>query len=106
VTNHSSSGVGRSELYRGQADMVVGVDKARQQHLTAGAQDRDARVSRNQLRRGADFGDDAVALEDRAVFDLIPAATVGGRGDEGAGADDAGGHVFSPGEAVGFAISA
>ncbi len=74
--------------------MVVSVDKARQQHLTAGAEHRDPRVFRDQLGSGADLGDDAVALQHRAVFDLMPMAAVGGLGNDGAGADDAGGHVF------------
>ena len=88
--------VGRAELHRGQADMVVGVDKARQHHLTAGAEHRDLRVFRDQLGGGADLGDDAVALQHGALFDLLPMTAVGGLGEDGAGADDAGGHVFSP----------
>jgi hypothetical protein len=80
--------------------MVVSINKARQHHLSAAAEDRDPRVFRDQLGGGADFGDDPVALEDRTVFDLMPMAAVGGLGDDGAGADDAGGHVFSPKLAV------
>ena len=81
--------------------MVVGVDKARQHHLPAGAEDRDLRVFRDQLGGGADLGDDAVALQYRAVFDLLPVAAVCRLGEDGAGADNAGGHGFSPGYTVG-----
>src|SRR5271166_1105527 len=76
--------------------MVVSVDKAWQQHLTAGAKDRDPRVFRDQLGSGRDLGDDTVALQHRAVLNLTPIAAVGGLGEDGAGADDAGGHVCSP----------
>jgi len=79
---------------------VVGVDKARQQYLAAGADDQDLRVFRNQLGAGADLGDDPVALQHRSVLDLVPLAPVDGLGEDGASADDAGGHAFSPKLAV------
>ncbi len=88
--------VGRSELHRGQPDMVMGVDKARQHHLMPGAEDRELRMFRDQLGSGADLGDDPVALQHGTLFDLLPMTAVGGPGEDGAGADDAGGHVFSP----------
>src|SRR5215468_7205163 len=74
--------------------MVVGVDKAGQQHLTPGAEDRDLRMLRDEFGTRADLGDDAVVLEDRTVVDLTPAAAVGGLGENAARADDAGGHVL------------
>jgi hypothetical protein len=76
--------------------MVVGVDKSRQQHLTAGAKNWGLRMFRGQLGGWTNFGDDPVALQHRAVFDLMPMAAVCGIGNDGAGADDAGGHDFSP----------
>jgi hypothetical protein len=51
---------------------------------------------RGELGEGADLGDDAVALHDRAVVNLPPIAAVGGFGDDGETADNAGGHVFAP----------
>jgi hypothetical protein len=48
-----------------------------------------------ELSEGADLGDDAVALQYRAVVDLLPMTTVDGFGEDGEAADDAGGHVFS-----------
>jgi len=89
--------VRRAELHRGQADMVVGVDKPRQHHLMPAAEDGDARVLRDQLIGGADLGDDPVMLQHRAVFDLMPIPAIGGLGNNGAGADDAGRHGLSPG---------
>jgi hypothetical protein len=49
-----------------------------------------------ELGEGADLGDDAVALQDRAVVNLPPIAAVGGFGDDGETADNAGRHVFAP----------
>jgi len=49
-----------------------------------------------ELGEGADLGDDAVALQDRALVTLPPIAAVGGFGDDGETADNAGGHVFTP----------
>jgi hypothetical protein len=80
---------------------MVSVDKARQHHLMPGAEDRDPRMFRYKLGGRADLGDDAVMLEDSAVFDLPPMAAVGGLGNDGTGADDARGHVFSPWENYG-----
>jgi hypothetical protein len=68
--------VQRAELHRGQTDMVVGIDKPRQHNLSAGAEDRDFRVFCDQLCGGTDLGDDAVALQYRAVIDLMPMAAV------------------------------
>jgi len=76
--------------------MVVGVDKARQQDLAAGAKNRDPRMLCDQLSSGADLGDTAVTLQHRAVVDLMPVPAVGGLGEDCAGADQAGGHIFSP----------
>ena len=89
--------VGRSELHRGQPDMVVGVDKPGQHDLTAGAEDRELRIFCDEFGGGPDLGDDAVTLQYRAVFDLLPVAAVCRLGEDGAGSDNAGGHGFSPG---------
>jgi hypothetical protein len=53
--------IGRPELYRGQPDMVVRVDKARQQYLPVGAEDRKLGMVGDQVGRGAALGDNAVA---------------------------------------------
>jgi hypothetical protein len=60
------------------------------------AEDQDIRMLCDQLGGEADLGDNPVALQHRAVFDLLPMAAVRGLGKDGAGADDAGGHDFSP----------
>jgi len=54
--------VGRAELYRGQADMMMAVDKARQQNLVAGADDRQIGVLAAELLPAADCRNNAVSL--------------------------------------------
>jgi hypothetical protein len=75
--------------------MMVTVDEPRQHHLPPGADHRGIAMPCEELGEGADLGDDAVALQDRAVVTLPPIA-VGGFGDDGEAADNAGGHVFAP----------
>jgi hypothetical protein len=67
--------------------MMVGVDKARQHHLAAGAENRGLRVFCDQLAGGTDLDDDAIPLQYRAVVDLPQVAAIGGFGENGAGAD-------------------
>src|SRR6516165_5200714 len=76
--------------------MVVGVDKARQQHLPAVAKQRDLGVFRYKLGGRADLDDNPVTLQHRSVLSLPPIASVGRLGKDGAGADDAGGHDSPP----------
>ena len=85
--------VGRAELHRREADMVVAVDEARQQDLLAGADDGDGRVLAMQVVVGADGCDDAVLLQHGAVLDLVPGEAVLYAGDGGAAADEGGGHL-------------
>ena len=87
--------VGRAELHRRQADMVMAVDEARQQDLLAAADHRHGRVLAVQIVVGADGGDDAVLLQHRAVLDLVPGEAVLYAGDGGAAADETGGHGSS-----------
>jgi len=54
--------VGRAQLHRDQADMVMGVDKPRQQDLAAGAEDRDPHILRDQRGSRADLGDDPLTV--------------------------------------------
>src|SRR5260370_7674924 len=98
--------VGRTVLHRGQADMVMAVDEPRQYHLAPGADHRDTGLPRRELGKGADLGDDAIALQYRAVIDLLPMTAVGRFGDHGQAADDAGGHFFSPQAMATFSCSA
>ena len=76
--------------------MMVTVDEPRQHHLPPGADHRGIAMPCGELGEGADLGDDAVALQDRALVTLPPIAAVGGFGDDGETADNAGGHVFTP----------
>src|ERR1700730_2867074 len=75
--------VGRTVLHRGQADMVMAIDEPRQYHLAPGADHRDTGLPRRELGKGADLGDDAIALQYRAVIDLLPMTAVGRFGDHG-----------------------
>ena len=86
--------VGRAELHRRQADMVMAVDEARQQDLLAAADDGDGRVLSMQVVVGADGRDDAVLLQHGAVLDLVPGEAVLYAGDGGAAADETGGQCF------------
>src|SRR5260370_23406185 len=98
--------VGRTVLHRGPADMGRAVDEPRQYHLAPGADHRDTGLPRRELGKGADLGDDAIALQYRAVIDLLPMTAVGRFGDHGQAADDAGGHFFSPQAMATFSCSA
>ena len=75
---------------------VVTVDEAGQYHLPAGANYRDAGMPCRELGERADLGDDAVALEHRAVVNLAPVAPIDRFDNDRDAADDAGRHVFSP----------
>src|SRR5476649_2162111 len=85
--------VGRAELDRRQADMVMAVDEARQKDLLARADHRHGGMLAVKIVVGADGGDDAVLLQHRTVLDLVPGETVFGAGDGGAAADETGGHA-------------
>ena len=84
--------VRRAELHRGQADMMMAVDEARQQDLVAGADDRQIGVLAAELREAADRGNDAVFLQHRPVRHLVPAVAVERVGDHRAAADQRCGH--------------
>ena len=88
--------VRRAELHRGEADMVMAVDEARQKDLVAGADHRDVRVFAAELRVGADLGDDTVLLQHGAVPHLVPPVSVHRMGDHRAAADQRCGHRGSP----------
>src|SRR6476661_616632 len=64
--------VGRAELHRREADMVMAVDEARQQDLLASADHRRGRILPLQVVIGADGDDYAVLLQHGAVLDLVP----------------------------------
>jgi len=50
--------------------MMVTVDKSREHDLAPGADHRDVGMARGELGKGADFGNDAVALQNRTVVNL------------------------------------
>jgi hypothetical protein len=76
--------------------MMVTVDKPRQDYLAPGADHGDIGMTRRELGERADFGNDAVALHDRAVIDLVPITTIGRFSKDSTAADDARGHVAAP----------
>ena len=88
--------VGRAELHRRQADMVVAVDEAGQQDVFAAADDWHGRVLAMQVGERACRRDDAVFLQHRAVSDFVPGVTVHRVGDHRAAADQRCGHVRVP----------
>src|SRR5580693_3376086 len=98
--------VGRTVLHRGQADMMMTVDEPRQYHLAPRAYHRDIGMPFQELGEGTCLGDDAVALQYRAVIDLLPITAISRFGDDGEAADDAGGHFFSPQAMATFSCSA
>jgi hypothetical protein len=67
--------------------MMVTVDEPRQYHLAPGADHRGIGMACGELGEGADLGDDAVALQQRAVVNLLPFAAVDGFGEDGKAAD-------------------
>ena len=82
--------VGRAELDGRQADVMVAVHEAGQEHLFAAADDGQLRMAAAQLRKGADRRDDAVLLQHGPVVDLLPAVTVEGARDDVLAANDRG----------------
>src|SRR5262252_6054074 len=81
--------VRRSELHRRQSDMVMAVDKPRQDYFVAAANHRDIRVSAAEVPVRAD-------LEDGAVRDFVPTVAVDRMRHHGATADQRCGHVEPP----------
>jgi len=84
--------VGRAELHRRQADMMVAIDKARQQYLVAAADHRQGGVLAAQLCVPADLDDDAVLLQHCSIRHLVPAVTVQRMRDHRAAANERCGH--------------
>ncbi len=85
--------VGRAQLDRRQADMMVAVDEAGQQRLLARADHRRIRIGALQILEWADRGDDAVALQHSAVVDLLPSMAIERPRDDMLAANDRGWHV-------------
>ena len=64
--------------------MVMRIDEARQHDLPPRPHRRDMRVIAAQIIMGADFGDDAIFLDQRTIGDFLP-----GCGQKGFGVDSA-----------------
>src|SRR5438477_515313 len=88
--------VGRTVLHRRQTDMMMTIDESRQYHLAPGADHRDLGMPLGQLGKRADLRDDAVALQYRAVIDLLPMMAISRLREDSTAADDAWRHLFSP----------
>ncbi len=68
--------IGRAQLDRREADVMMTVDEAGQQHLLACADDRRIWIGAAQLSESADRDDTPVALQHGAVVDLLPSMTI------------------------------
>ena len=84
--------IGGAQLHRRQPDMVMRIDKARQHDLPPRPHHRDMRMLAAQIIIGADFGDDAIFLDQRAIGDFLPSGGREGFGDHGAAAHQGNGH--------------
>ena len=85
--------IGRAELDRCQADVVVGVDEGRQHDLGAAADHRRVGIALAEVVVGADGGNQAVVLKHCAVFDFLPAVSVEGPGYHPPAADQRRAHA-------------
>jgi len=76
---------------------MVTIDKPRQHHLLAAADNRDVRVLAAEFLVSADLDNSAIFLQHGAIRDLVPAVAIDRMSHHGATADHRCRHVQPPG---------